>query len=377
MKFIICGGGTGGHVSPAIAIYDALKEQCPNAEFLFVGRDGGAENHAYRATGERLVTLSISGISRKSLKKAAKGVLSAVKSQKVAKSLIKTENPDVIIGTGGYVCWPIISVGAKMGIPTIIHESNALPGLTTRMLCHRVDLVLLNCAEAAEHLPSKNNIHVVGNPLRKEFQKIDKRLARRRLGVRDNDIMILSFGGSLGAQKLNEVVINLMRYYSSRKSNVKHLHATGAENYKEIAQQTLTELSDKNGCKIVPYIEDMATAMSAADVVISRCGAMTLSEICAVGVAAVLIPSPNVADNHQFKNAKHLERAGAAIIIDENSLSLQSLMNEVRDLVDSTERRISLATEAANLGKNNALDLITKKVLSLTKQHSATFFIGF
>ena len=367
MKFIICGGGTGGHVSPAIAIYDALKEQCKSAEFLFVGRDGGAENKAYRATGERLITLSVSGISRTSLKKAAKGVLSAIRAQKAAKVLIQAENPDIIIGTGGYVCWPILSVGARMGIPTVIHESNALPGLTTRMLCRKVDLVLLNYAEAAEGLPSKNNIHVVGNPLRKEFQKIDKRLARRKLGVRDNDIMILSFGGSLGAQKLNDAVINLMRCYSSRKSNIKHLHAMGAVNYKEISRQTLSELNDKNGCKIVPYIEDMATAMSAADVVISRCGAMTLSEICAVGVAAVLIPSPNVADNHQFKNAKHLERAGAAVIIDENSLSLQSLMNEVRDLVEVANRRTSLATKAAELGKINSLDLITEKVLSLAK----------
>ena len=367
MKFIICGGGTGGHVSPAIAIYDALKEQCKGAEFLFVGRDGGAENQAYRATGERLITLSVSGISRTSLKKAAKGVLSAIRARKAAKALIQAETPDIIIGTGGYVCWPILSVGARMGIPTVIHESNALPGLTTRILCRQVNLVLLNYAEAAEHLSSKYNIHVVGNPLRKEFKKIDKRLARRKLGVRDNDIMILSFGGSLGAQKLNDAVIDLMRCYSSKKSNIKHLHAMGAVNYKEISRQTLSELNNKNGCKIVPYIEDMATAMSAADIVVSRCGAMTLSEICAVGVAAILIPSPNVADNHQFKNAKHLQRSGAGVIIEENALTLRSLMSEVCSLVEAPNRRISLATRATELGKINIPNLITMKILSLIK----------
>ena len=367
MKFIICGGGTGGHVSPAIAIYDALKEQCRDAEFLFVGRDGGAENQAYKATGERLVTLHVSGLSRKSLKKAARGLLSAIRARKAAKALIKAEKPDMIMGTGGYVCWPILSVGAKMGKSTVIHESNALPGLATRMLCRHVDLVLLNYAEASEHLPRKNNIHVVGNPLRKEFKKIDKRLARRKLGVRDNDVMILSFGGSLGSQKINEAVIDLMRCYSSKKSNIKHLHAMGATSYKEIAQQTLSDLNNKNGCKIVPYIEDMATAMSAADIVISRCGAMSLSEICAVGVAAILVPSPNVADNHQLKNAKHLERAGAATIIEEDSLSLRSLMNEVHNLTESLERRTSLATKAAELGKINTANLITEKVLSLIK----------
>ena len=141
----------------------------------------------------------------------------------------------------------------------------------------------------------------------------------------------------------------------------------GATSYKEIAQQTLSDLNNKNGCKIVPYIEDMATAMSAADIVISRCGAMSLSEICAVGVAAILVPSPNVADNHQLKNAKHLERAGAATIIEEDSLSLRSLMNEVHSLTDSLERRTSLATKAAELGKTNTANLITEKVLSLIK----------
>ena len=366
MKFIICGGGTGGHVSPAIAIYDALKEECRDAEFLFVGRDGGAENQAYKATGERLVTLSVSGISRKSLKKAARGLFSAIMARKTVRALIKAEKPDVIIGTGGYVCWPILSVGAKMGIPTVIHESNALPGLATRMLCRHVDLVLLNYAEASEHLSKKDGIHVVGNPLRKEFKKIDKCLARRRLGVRDNDVMILSFGGSLGAKKLNEAIIDLMRSYSSKKSNIKHLHATGAAGYKEIAQ-TISDLNNQNGCKIVPYIEDMATAMSAADIVISRCGAMTLSEICAVGVSAILIPSPNVADNHQLKNAKHLENLGAALIIEEGNLSFHSLMENLRSIIETPERRTILATNAAKLGQTDTSKLITEKILSLIK----------
>ena len=367
MKFIICGGGTGGHVSPAIAIYEALKEECKDPEFLFIGRNNGSENNAYKATGERLETLSISGISRKSVTKAAKSILSALRARAHVKMLIKSEKPNVIIGTGGYVAWPILNVGAKMGIPTVIHESNALPGLTTRMLCRQIDLVLLNYADAAGYLSRKDNIHVVGNPLRKEFQKIDKRLARRKMGVRDNDIMILSFGGSLGAKKLNETVLDLMRCYSAKKTHLKHLHATGVTNYKEIAQQTLSDLNNKNGCKIVPYIDDMATAMSAADIVISRCGAMTLSEICAIGVAPILIPSPNVADNHQLKNAKQLEKLGAAVIIEEKDLSLRSLMDEARELVENPERRIKLAAQASELGEKDASKIISAKILSLIK----------
>ena len=367
MKFIICGGGTGGHVTPAIAIYEALKENCDNTEFLFVGRDNGAENRAYRATGERLITLSVSGISRTNIRKAAMGVVSAFKAKSVARNLIKVERPSVIIGTGGYVAWPMLIAGSRMGIPTVIHESNALPGLTTRMVSRHVDCVLLNYAEAATKLTRRDNIRVVGNPLRKEFQKIDKRLARRRMGIRDNDVMILSFGGSLGAQKLNETILELMRCYSSKKSNIKHLHATGAANYDEIKKNVLADLNDKNGCKIMPYIDNMATAMSAADIVISRCGAMTLSEICAVGVAAILIPSPNVADNHQLKNAQHLENLGAAITIEEGSLSVRSLMDKVRELADAIDRRNALATKAAEVGKNDATKLITREILSLLK----------
>ena len=327
MKFIICGGGSGGHVTPAIAIYEALKERCNNAEFLFVGRDGGNENRDYEVTGERLVTLPVSGISRKNVKNAINGAVHAIRSRAVAKALIRTEKPDVIIGTGGYVAWPMLSAGAQLHISTVVHESNAIPGLTTRIVSRYVDAVLLNYAEAAKCLHRHDNVCVVGNPLRKEFTKIDKRLARRRMGICDNDIMILSFGGSLGAKKLNESMIELMRCYSSKKSNIKHLHATGAANYKEIIKKNDSFFDNKNGCKIVPYIEDMASAMSAADIIISRCGAMALSEICAVGVAAILIPSPNVADNHQLKNARQLELLGAATVIEEDSLSMRALID--------------------------------------------------
>ena len=187
------------------------------------------------------------------------------------------------------------------------------------------------------------------------------------MGIRDNDVMILSFGGSLGAQKLNETILELMRCYSSKKSNIKHLHATGAANYDEIKKNALADLNDKNGCKIMPYIDDMATAMSAADIVISRCGAMTLSEICAVGAAAIFIPSPNVADNHQLKNAQHLEALGAAVIIEESSLSVRSLMDKVRELTDVADQRNALAAKAAELGKTNATQLIAKEILSLVK----------
>ena len=187
------------------------------------------------------------------------------------------------------------------------------------------------------------------------------------MGVRDSEIMILSFGGSLGAQKINETVIDLMRCYSSKKERIKHLHATGAASYERLEQKTVSELNDKNGCKIVPYIDDMATAMSAADIIISRCGAMTLSEICAVGVASILIPSPNVADDHQLKNARHLERLGAALTIEESVLTTRSLMDKVQVLAEDNNRRSALAHAAGGLGKKDAAEQIANEIFSLTK----------
>ena len=361
MKFIICGGGSGGHVTPAIAIYEALKARFVNAEFLFVGRRGGSENSAYSETGERLHTVNMSGINGKSPIKAIKGVLAAIEARKGAKKLLKEEHPDAIIGTGGYVCWPILSAGAELGIPTVIHESNAYPGLTTRLLCRRADRVLLNYGEAAAALPQKHNVKVVGNPVRKRFSSTDRRLARKKLGVRDGDIMILSFGGSLGARMLNETVLELMRCYSAKNPRIKHLHATGRSHYDETNENAVAAPTKGDGCVTVPYIDDMASAMSAADIIISRAGAMTVSEICAVGVASILIPSPNVADDHQTKNARYMQTSGASLMIEEKDLTVRALLDTVRSLEAASERR-RLANAARSLAKEDAASLIVSEI---------------
>ena len=367
MKFLICGGGTGGHVSPAIAIYEALKRECPDCEISFVGRDGGAENRAYKATGERLYTLDLCGISRSSIRKAAHGIISALRARESAREIIKAVKPSVIIGTGGYVAWPMLSVGAKMGIPTVIHESNAVPGLTTRIISKSADRVLLSSEEAATALSKKENVRVVGNPLRDEFFKVDRRSSRRRMGLRESDVMILSFGGSLGAKRLNEAAIDVMRSFSAKEPNVKHLHATGVANFKNLDSLTIAELNGKNGCKILPYIDGMPTVMSAADVIISRCGAMTLAEISAVGVASILIPSPNVAENHQAKNAERMSSQGAAITLEESELTADSLLKCVSELVSSEGKRRSMSAAAKRLCQSDASRVIAEEILSLVK----------
>lgn len=368
MKFMICGGGSGGHVSPAIAIYEALKKKAESPSFTFVGRSGGSENRAYELTGERLRTLSMSGINGKNPKEAAKGLISAIKARTLAKKIISEEHPDVIIGTGGYICWPMLSQGVTMGIPTVIHESNAYPGLTTRLVSKKSDKVLLNYESATGAINRRDNVRIVGNPIREQFFTTDRASARKMLGVRDGDVFILSFGGSLGSQRLNEVTLELMRAYSSKQRHIKHLHATGSAYFDEIGKGTQKALGDRCGCIILPYIDDMASAMAGADIVISRCGAMTVSEICAVGVASILIPSPNVADDHQTKNGAFMQSSGAAVMIEEKDLSLRVLLDTVRSLECSHDRRENMSANARALARSDASELIAEEIIGLIRK---------
>ena len=363
MKFIICGGGTGGHVTPAIAIYEALKEKMPTASFTFIGRKNGRENKAYVETGEKLLTLNMTGINGKSPLKMAEGVFSAAKAFIDASRIIKSEKANAVIGTGGYVSWPVLTAAQAKGVPSFIHESNAYPGLTTRLVSRNATCVMLNYAEAEKRIKNKKNVSIVGNPIRKDFWSISRRLARKKLGLRDTDFFILSFGGSLGSEKLNEAVIDFMKLYSAKNKNVKHLHATGHSYYSELTEKERDTLSLKSGCMVVPYVDCMAEAMHAADLVICRCGAMTLSEICAVGVASILIPSPNVSDNHQLKNGTFMSEHGAAILIEENELNARRLLDAVRGIENNPEKRHSLASNAKALACDDASKKIADAII--------------
>ncbi len=365
MKFMICGGGTGGHVSPAVSIYEELKSRAPDSSFCFIGREGGSENAAYVATGEALRLLDMQGVNGKSPVAMLRGLLRAAASLGRARKIIKSEKPDVIIGTGGYVCWPMLTVGKRMRIPTVIHESNAYPGLTARLVARSADLTLLNYSEAAKHLKGVK-AETVGNPLRREFYTVKRRSARRNLGVREGEFLILSFGGSLGAERLNEAILMLMRSYSSKDKGVKHIHATGRTYFERIDRKELRALNEC-GCIVVPYIDSMAEAMHAADLIISRCGAMTISEINEVGVASILIPSPNVADDHQRKNGSFMAKAGAAVMIEEEELTERRLTDAVRSLRRDTLRRETMGMRAKRLARENAARVICDKILSLVK----------
>ena len=356
MRLLLCGGGTAGHINPAIAVAEELIESQKDAKVLFVGREGGKENQLIEKAGFNLKTINIQGLKRKLTVKNFTVLRNAIKSVAEAKRIIRDFKPDVILGTGGYVCWPVIMAGKKLGIPTTIHESNVVPGLTTKLLSRITDMIFLNAEETKAYLSKKARTKTVGNPLRKDFRKISRSVARKKLKLQENELLIVSFGGSIGAEKINEVILDVMKKYSSKQENITHIHAVGKRYYSKIAEVK----SGLKSCKILPYIDDMPLYLNAADIAICRSGSMTVSEICEVGVPSILIPSPNVTANHQLANAKRLEQANAAIVLEEKNLTSQSLINAINQLKSEKYAR----KNAANLLKSLSTQNSAKHIVS-------------
>ncbi len=360
MKLIFTGGGTGGHVNPAVAMAVEAKTRFDCCDILFIGRTGGSENRAAISAGLGIETLEVSGISRSLSLKNLSSIAKALRAEHSARKIIRNFAPDAVIGTGGYVCWPVLHAAKRLGFPTLIHESNAYPGLVTRLLSPGCDRVLLNNIATANHLRRQDNVIEVGNPLRRGFSNLSRAAARRHLGLSERDIFVLSFGGSLGAKVLNDACIGVMRNYCLRKSHVKHLHACG-ERYFDSYRGTELAVG-RDGCKILPYVDNMPSILPAADIAICRCGAMTLSEIALAKVPAILIPSPNVTDNHQYKNGKLFSDGGGAIMITEKELSAGLLEEQLRGLADSPQRRRQMSISIGKFAKADATRLCIDEI---------------
>ena len=331
MRFVITGGGTGGHVTPALAIAEAIFEKHPNAEAMFIGRKDGKENDAVKQAGIRICEINVLGIQRKLTVKNVKNIITAAKAVTVSKNIIRDFKPDFVVGTGGYVSWPVIQAATKMKIPAFIHESNAYPGLVTRVVGRKCSAVFLNFKEASKLLAGCKTF-VVGNPVRKAMKKTDRSSARRFLGLNNSQILITSFGGSGGSNTINECVIEMMRLYKDDNS-IRHIHATGHKYYEDYKNLKIP------GCTLLPYIDNMPVLLAASDIVICRCGAMTLSEIATSRSAAILIPSPNVTNNHQYKNAKVVVENGGAYMLEEKDLTAAKLKNCVDKYISSPSLR--------------------------------------
>jgi UDP-N-acetylglucosamine--N-acetylmuramyl-(pentapeptide) pyrophosphoryl-undecaprenol N-acetylglucosamine transferase len=272
--------------------------------------------------------------------------------------MIKDISPEIVIGTGGYVCWPVLKAAQMARIPTVLHESNAVPGLCTRLLAPKCTRVLLNFPGSEGELRRKDNTAVVGNPILSSLTSETREGARRRLGISSSEFMILSFGGSGGAQILNKHAIALMQNYCMRVNRIRHVHATGRKYYAMIKGAYPALARGSGGCIVHPFIEDMSTYMKAADVVICRCGAMTLSEVASAGVVPILIPSPNVTDNHQYKNAKLFVDKGAALMIEESELNDRTLIDAVRYLENNPQLRAKMRERLKEFSTENSREII-------------------
>ena len=345
MRVLLTGGGTGGHVNPALAIADIIKSHVPDAEIAFVGTERGIENKLVAREGYRMYHVKIQGIRRSLSLSNIKTAYYVMTSPAHAKKIIKEFKPDLVIGTGGYVCWPLLRAAISMGIPNMVHESNALPGVAVRQLQKKVDVILTNFRETRELLTEKEKVVCVGNPLRSSYGTLSREEARKKLGIPDHiKHVILSFGGSLGAQKINEAALGVMKEFSSERSDVMHFHSGGARGY-ENARSIFTAYGlEKNDRLILrDYIYDMPTHMAAADLVICRAGAMTVTELAMMGKPAILIPSPNVADNHQYRNAKVLADRGAAILLEEMELNMDLMVSSVRSVLEDEEKAAAMS----------------------------------
>ncbi len=372
MKILFACGGTAGHINPALAVADTIRQKHPEADIQFIGNPKGMEAKLVPAAGYTFHPVAVMGLQRRVTPRniylnAKSACLLLVAPSKIRKILRKFA-PQVVVGTGGYVSGPVLYTAHRMGIKTLTHEQNAYPGITTKALSGKVDRVLLAVEDAKSRLPDTREYIITGNPVRSEVFTADRESARRRFGV-EGRICILSFGGSLGAAKINEAMAHLIAK-SSRGEDIHHIHATGANGVQE-----MPEMLQKLGANYIEnphvdirtYIGDMHDCLAAADLVICRAGAITLSELQAAGRASVLIPSPNVAENHQYHNAMALGRRGAAIVLEEKELTGEKLCEIVGELLATPGRLRELGQKAKEMAVSDASGRIYKEIMALYK----------
>ena len=348
MNVIFTCGGTGGHINPAIAVANTLKERCPDCNILFIGNKGGMEERLVPKAGYELKTITVAGLTR-SLKPEAiarnvRGVFRTISGLAQVRRIIKEFKPHVVVGTGGYVCFPALFIVSKMGVPTCVHEANAVPGLATRMLAGSVDKILVCFEESKARYSQHHKVEAVGMPVRKEFFDGDRSAARAQLKLDDRPLIVSAFG-SLGAQQMNKAMAQFMKLEQDAGCPWQHIHATGKMGWEwmpQLVKQTGVELEQCPGIDMIEYIYNMPTLMAAADLIIGRAGSGSCNEIAASGTPSILIPSPNVTDNHQEKNAQVLADRGGCIMIKESECSGKRLYEEAKALLADDSRRADM-----------------------------------
>ena len=366
MNVIFTCGGTGGHINPAIAVANLIKERNPGCNILFIGAKGHMEEELVPQAGYRLECLPGSGLSRGKSLAAIKKNVQAIKcvfdAVAQCKKIIKEFKPDVIIGTGGYASFPALYAGSKLGIPTCVHEANAVPGLTTKMAANVADQVLVCFEESKKYYKHPEKVEVVGMPIRREFWETDREQARKELGIGDKPLIVSTFG-SQGARAMNQMVADLFALEQKDGFPFHHIHAVGSFGWEwmpDLVKEKGLELENCPAIDMRQYIYDMPRVLAAADVVIGRAGSGTCNEITATGAPCILIPSPNVTNNHQEKNARVLEAGGGAVVLLESECTAVRVYQQIKELLGDSRRCSEMSKNLQNMSVSDSTDRICR-----------------
>ncbi|MDR1410406.1 MAG: undecaprenyldiphospho-muramoylpentapeptide beta-N-acetylglucosaminyltransferase [Oscillospiraceae bacterium] len=373
MNYLFVAGGTGGHINPALAAANALRELDPGCKIMFVGARGKMEERLVPQAGFELRLIDVAGFYRSFSPKAmfhnAQAIALLAKSTAQVRRILSEFHPDVAAGFGGYVSGPMLRMAQSRGIPTVVHEQNAFPGVTNKALAKRASAVLLTSPEAEKHLQARVPCKVTGLPVRGELLAANRTESRFLLDIDDRPL-VLSMGGSLGAKSINDAMLEVFAAHA-QKADWHLMHAAGTQEAAAAFCAALEErgvhLAGAKHLTVRPYITDMARCLSAADLVVCRAGASSLAEFQALGKPSVLIPSPYVAENHQYHNAMALVDKGAALLIAEKDLDSGSLVHELDALLSDPERLARMATAAKAMAIPGAAETIAKTIIAVKK----------
>lgn len=371
MRVVLTGGGTGGHIYPALAVARHVMEKEPDSKLLYIGSERGLERELASKANIPFEAIEISGFRRSLSWENVKTVIRFLRGVSRAKRLLRQFRPQIVLGTGGYVCGPVVYAAVKLGIPTVLHEQNVIPGLTNAFLSRYADLVAVSLKQSENHFPKAKRVLYTGNPRASEVVHADASKGRESLGIRlaKDEKLIVVVGGSRGAQAINDSMVDMAPIIQKEGEGLKFLFIAG-ESYFEQTKSRITETLGKwpERIELVPYIHNMPDVLAATSVIVSRSGASSLAEITALGLPSILVPSPNVTNNHQEANARWLEREGAAAVVLEQDLSGQKLFDIIRKITKDPIRYEHMSKQARKLGKPDAAEAIYKAMRQLIEQ---------
>lgn len=372
MRVIFTCGGTAGHVNPALALAGYMKEKDPETAVLFVGTPTGMERELVAKAGYDYAAVEVSSFQRKLNAAGIRHNLHTVRvlasSGRQARAILRDFKPDLVVGTGGYASYPMVKAAARAHLPTAVHESNMVPGLTTKLLESYADVIMVGFEDCRQHYKHPERIAVTGTPVRGDFFRLSREEARKKLGFDDEAPLVVSFWGSLGASHMNECMVDFFRREDAEGYPFRHIHAVGKGGW-EAMEQKLRELGlpKSDRLDVRQYIYDMDVVMAAADVVLCRAGASTISELTALGKPTVMVPSPYVTNNHQEKNARLLEAHGGAEVLLEREANGAALYRAAADILRSPDKQARMKQGMLSLGIPDATERIYETVMALVK----------